>query len=395
MMQSAKVSSAKVTILGGGPVGLAAALSLGAMLGRDAVRIVEAGVLPEYSPADAPPDLRVYALSPATRRLLESLQVWSRLRTARIAPVTAMEVRGDRPEGVLDLGLREPLAWIVEHRELTSALASRVREEDIEVIEKARALGWTAPLEASGTSRLRLADRTLEQPLIIGADGAHSWLRSQAGLSTQSKDYDSLGVVANFQCRRPHLGVARQWFRGADVLAWLPLPGDRISIVWSVSRAEGERLTALPASALAAEVALAGGAPEDELECISTTAAFPLRRVLAPVSVAEGLMLIGDASHAIHPLAGQGVNLGFGDVACLGEVLRGRSRLQGLGSLALLRKVERSRREEVLAMAILTDRLKALFESRSDSLARLRNEGMGWINRQNAVKHAMMRAAMG
>jgi 2-polyprenylphenol 6-hydroxylase len=387
--------NAGVTILGGGPIGLAAGLSLLDVAGLGAVRVVESGSLAMPAAASNDFDVRVYALSPATRRLLESIGVWSLMRAARVTPVTAMEIHGDQPQGLLDLSAREPLAWIVEHRELMGALATRARERGLDVVEHATAERWIAPAGDGEASQLVLADRTLEQALIIGADGANSWLRAQAGLAAQLRDYESLGVVANFRCSRPHLGFARQWFRGTDVLAGLPLPGDHLSIVWSTSRSEGERLQKLEPAEFAAEVALAGGAEPGELELISSVAAFPLRRILAPVSVAQGLALIGDAAHAIHPLAGQGANLGFGDVVALCDVLRGRSALQSAGSRVLLRRMERARREDVLAMALLTDRLKALFELQSDGVARLRNEGMAWVNRRNAVKHAMMRAAMG
>lgn len=383
------------TVLGGGPVGLAAALALAQTEGSENVRLVEAGGLARRPPQDAATDIRVYALSPATRRLMESLQVWQALRQDRLTPVYRMEVHGDAPDGLLELGLREPLAWIVEHGELAGALAEAVRDRGIEVLENAQARRWTAPAADGQPSLLQLADREVEQAVIIGADGAQSWLRGQAGWTAQSKDYDALGVVANFGCRIAHRQVARQWFKGSGVLAWLPLPGDRISIVWSLPRVEAEALCARPIAEIAREVSLAGSGREDVLTAESRVAAFPLRRILAPVAADAGILLIGDAAHAIHPLAGQGVNLGFGDVACLQRSFLQRSALHAPGDRARLRAIERERREDVLALAVLTDRLQALYRSSSGTLGRLRNAGLAWVNRQDAVKHAIMRAAMG
>jgi ubiquinone biosynthesis UbiH/UbiF/VisC/COQ6 family hydroxylase len=220
-------------------------------------------------------------------------------------------------------------------------------------------------------------------------------LRAAAGLSVTHKSYNSVGLVASFACEYSHQGIARQWFRGDSVLAWLPLPGRAVSIVWSVASAEGKRLLALDASALCAEVAAAGSQALGAFSMLSTTAAFPLRQTLAPVSVAEGLVLLGDAAHAIHPLAGQGVNLGFGDVAALRATLAARGPLQHIGALPLLRRYERARREDVAAMAVLTDQLKALFERDARPLPQLRNAGMAWLNRQNELKHAIIRRAMG
>lgn len=386
---------ANVTLLGGGPVGLAAALALADIAN---IRVVEAGrAWPSTRLGEGTPfDIRIYALSPATRTLLTELEVWQRMDPARISRVNAMQVFGDAPPGELKLDARQPLAWIVEHQALLAALAEAVAERGIEIHQQARATAWMPPDPSDGLSTLELADGTrLRQQLIVGADGAQSWLRGAAGLPVAHKSYGSFGVVGNFGCTQPHLGVARQWFRGDSVLAWLPLPGDAISIVWSVSEAEGNRLIALKPEALAAEVELAGQAALGTLIPKSAAAAFPLRQILAPATVAEGLVLLGDAAHAIHPLAGQGVNLGFGDVTELRATLASRGPLQRIGSHVLLRRYERARREDVAAMALITDNLKALFEQDARPLPGLRNAGLAWVDRQRWLKHAIIRRAMG
>lgn len=383
-----------ITILGGGPIGLAAALALADIAN---IRVIEAAqAIPPRLSADASIDVRVYALSPATRALLTRLDVWRRIRTARIAPVSAMHIHGDAAPGELVLDDRQPLAWIVEHAELVAALAEAVRERGIEMMCGRQAAAWNGPADVGGASRLRLADGSeLVQDLIIGADGAQSWLRGAAGLAATEKSYASLGVVAHFTCAKPHQGVARQWFTGSSVLAWLPLPGHAISMVWSVAEAEGKRLLSLGRAELADTVAAAGQHALGGFAPLSPAAAFPLRQTLVPATVAPGLVLLGDAAHAIHPLAGQGANLGFGDVAALADVLTTRGPLQRAGALALLRRYERSRREDVAAMAVVTDQLKRLFEQSSQPLPSLRNAGLAWLDRQGWLKHAIIRRAAG
>ncbi len=382
-----------ITVMGAGPVGLAAALALHDIAN---IRVLEAGQKLAARPAGDGIDLRVYALSPASRTLLESLGVWARIRESRVTPIRAMHIHGDAAPGELVLDARRPLAWMVEHDELVAALVEAADDAGIPLASGQRATCWQVPAGPTCESQLSLADGSLlRQTLIIGADGAQSWLRQAAGLTTHHKAYDSLGVVANFSCEHPHQGIARQWFKGKSVLAWLPLPGQVFSIVWSVSDAEGRRLQALDKSALADAVGQAGGFALGSLRVTSDVAVFPLRRTLAPVSVSDGLVLLGDAAHAIHPLAGQGVNLGFGDVASLRDVLAARGPLMRIGSATLLRRFERSRREDIAAMALLTDRLKSLFESDDKPLPALRNAGMAWLDRRQWLKHAIIRRAMG
>jgi len=380
-----------IIIVGGGPVGLAAALALKPLAN---IRVLEAGRAVEAITSDAPFDHRVYALSPATRELLSRLGVWQRMPPERICAIEAMQIHGDKADSELDLDARQPLAWMVEHGALVGALWSAVREAGIAVRAGVKPANLTLPSGPEQATTLQLDDGTnLEADLVIGADGAHSWLRQAAGLAAHEKSYESVGVVANFSCEYSHQSIARQWFAGNHVLAWLPLPDRRISIVWSVASARGDELTGMDATTFAQTVQSAGRAALGQLELISPVAAFPLRQILAPESVTEGLALIGDASHAIHPLAGQGVNLGFGDVRVLRDTLAERGALMGVGSRALLRRFERARREQVAALALVTDQLKALYEQESALATRVRNDGLNGLNRLSLLKHAMMAAA--
>jgi 2-polyprenylphenol 6-hydroxylase len=381
-------TSPGIVIVGGGPVGLAFALACRPF---GEVSVVDA-LPPLRAPLSESFDHRVYALSPGSRALLEKLGVWNAMPQVRIAPVNSMKVWGDERTAPLDLDGGYPVAWIVEHASLMSALDARIREAGIRLL--APATPKSLDHDAEG-ARLELADGSvLEGELLIGADGGNSWVRHQVGLGAQAKSYDSAGVIANFACDRPHQGCARQWFAQEGVLAWLPLPGKRMSMVWSVSAERAETLRALDPAALAQTVLEAGDGSLGKLTLISPVACPPLRRVISEHCWAPGVALIGDAAHVIHPLAGQGVNLGFGDVEVLADMLKNRGPLLRPGDTALLRQYERSRREKVLALATLTDRLKTLFEQPGSGWSTLRNRGLGLVERQGWLKREIMRYAM-
>ncbi len=383
-----------VLVAGGGPVGLAFAIAASAL---NDVRVT----VIEKEPASPRPktgafDHRVYALSPASRRFLEAIGVWQHLEASRIAAVDAMQVWGDEG-GAMELRQGAPLAFILEHGALLYALQIRAQE----LAERIRRIGGAlTALDLTGvdvTARpvVTLDDgQQLAADLIIGADGAQSRVRACAGIAADHKDYQSTALVANFHCQRAHGHIARQWFKGEAVLAWLPLPQQQISLVWSLPAARAAEFAALSGDAFAAEVAAAGGGALGEFRLVSPVAGFPLRRQLAQRWTAPGLALLGDAAHTIHPLAGQGVNLGLGDAEALCGALRERGPLSAVGDLALLRKFERSRREPALAMAGATDRLQALFLQPSDAVKRLRNSGLATVDRLAFIKQLFMDYAM-
>jgi 2-polyprenylphenol 6-hydroxylase len=382
-----------VVIVGSGLVGSAFALAL--KESNLNLALVEAR-LPQSLPTDESWDSRVYAISPGNAAFLDVLDIWPALEQQRVAPVYAMQIFGDDNAASLDFnayqaGLPE-LAFILESRLLQDVLWQALqRQSNLKIICPAQcaALDWDA-----AQATLTLADgRALRAKLIVGADGAHSWVRAQAGIEANPRPYKQMGVVANFETELPHGNIARQWFREDGVLAWLPLSGKRISIVWSTWDEQAQALTALSAQELEAAVADAGKNVLGKLKLITPAAAFPLRLLRLEHLVKPRLALIGDAAHNVHPLAGQGVNLGFQDAQVLAQVLRERGPWD-CGAQSLLRRYERARKEDILAMQSVTDALQKLFNNTNPALGAVRNLGLRLTNSQPWLKNALVQQAL-
>jgi ubiquinone biosynthesis UbiH/UbiF/VisC/COQ6 family hydroxylase len=249
---------------------------------------------------------------------------------------------------------------------------------------------------AGNYRELAMADGSrLRADLLIGADGSRSNVREWAGISAETKDYESDGIVANFNCEFAHGDVARQWFTNDSVLAYLPLPQQQMSIVWSVSKTKSAALKAFSDDQFCSAVEDAGHHALGKLALASSIARFPLARVSAHHWVEPGLALMGDAAHAVHPLAGQGVNLGFADARTLFDVLRKRSKFSSIGDLPVLRRYERARRESTFALGEVTDKLRALYMSDAKTAGWVRNEGLTLLNRLPQAKAALIDYAIG
>ena len=382
---------ADIVVVGGGPVGLSFALAAAGEADVN-VTVIDRESVPAIPPAGEF-DHRVYALSPASKGFLQSLGVWAKIDGARVAAVDAMEVFGD-DDGAIHFRQAASLACIVEHGALMRALHMAA---DATAANLSRRQGAAlASLDRVGSQLRAHLDNgdSIAADLLVGADGARSRVRENAGIGVDNKDYESDALVANFHCEQPHRHIARQWFLADSVLAWLPMPQGQISLVWSVERKRADALSALDPDAFAAAVAVAGGQVLGRLTMASPLARFPLRRQIADHWSQHSLVLIGDAAHAIHPLAGQGVNLGFGDAETLATTLRDRSRLSAVGDPALLRRYERARREQVFAMGEATDRLRSLYLQASPAIRKLRNAGLSTVDRLPFLKRAFMAYAM-
>lgn len=386
-----------VVIIGGGLVGasLAAALKNSGL----ALALVEAGSAPaieDDSGSTENWDSRIYAISPGSRTFLEQSGAWQRLDPRRVAPVEEMRVFGDSDAelkfSAYQMGVPE-LACIVENRHLQAALWQGLQSQDnLDFIHPARCAALALGEDAA---RLTLEDgREFGAKLIVGADGRDSWVRNQAGISAAPVDYQHHGVVANFSCELPHRGIAHQWFAPDGILALLPLPGNRLSMVWSVTPEKSAELTSLTDEALCAQVAAASQHTLGKLQILTPAAAFPLRLLVLPHISAKRVALIGDAAHNMHPLAGQGVNTGFRDARQLAELLIDRGGCMDCGDAQLLRRYDRKRREDIYSMQSTTYGLKKLFCNDDPLLRTLRNLGLNATNHLIPLKKLLMQHAL-
>jgi len=340
-------------------------------------------------------DSRVYSLTPASTEFLDEIGVWARLDAGRISPVYDMRVFGDDGRSRLHFSAYESgvpqLAATVESNRLQHALwQSLDRQRNLSLLvpeapAQLRLSGGGVEIDLEG-------GRSLRARLAVAADGADSWLRRAAEIPVRGKNYGQQGVVANFACERKHRNTAYQWFRRDGVLAYLPLPQERISIVWSTSDALARELLELPPRELCRRVAEAGGGILGSLQLLTPAAAFPLMRMNAERLAGDRLALVGDAAHVVHPLAGQGINLGFGDARALAGLLRDAP---DPGDRLLLRRFERVRAEDILAMRVVTDGLHTLFNAHTPAIAWVRNLGLNLTDSLPVIKTLLARRAMG
>lgn len=383
-----------IAIVGGGLVGgsLACALAGGGLR----IALVEPRTV-ATAPRDGF-DARVYALSRSSREFLEASGIWPHVRAERVAPVRGMFVHGDDGKARLEFdayrnGVPE-LAAIVEEGNLQGAVAACLAgRDDVQVLG---GVGCERVEWSAGAATLSLSNgNALQARLVVAADGADSKTRAAAGIAVRLHEYGQQGVVANFSVSRPHGGVARQWFFDDGVLALLPLPGNQVSMVWSTSDANAARLLALGGDAIAETVAQACAHGLGEMRAAGAVKAFALRRLRADALIGPRLALVGDAAHNVHPLAGQGLNLGFADAEVLADVLRHRGEETDCGARALLRRYERARKEDMLAMEYVTDGLHALFGSRLPGVPALRNAGLALTDRFLPLKRFLVKRALG
>lgn len=379
-----------IVIVGGGLAGLAFACAL--KESRLKIALVESR--PPARPEGW--DSRIYAISPANAAFLAQIGVWKHLDPERMTPVSAMDVRGDAHSrlefSAYQSGVAE-LAWILESSQMARELWENVkRQANVELHCPAS----PKDLEFRADATLLHLDNgaSLSARLLVGADGRESWVRQQAGLAAQITPYGEKGVVANFNCEKPHGGTAYQWFGKDGVLAYLPLPGNRMSMVWSAPDARADQLTALSPEELCAEVAAAGDQVLGKLELLTPASAFPLQLMRVPEPIAPRLALIGDAAHGIHPLSGHGINLGYGDAKSLAEIVGAAPPWQDIGDMRLLARHRRARKEEVLLLQTATDGLRRLFREDLPGLKPLRNLGLNLVDRLTPVKSALVRYAL-
>jgi len=385
-----------LAIVGGGMVGAALACA-GADRGLS-IALID-GQPPQRTWPDGQMDLRVSALSRASQRLLQRVGVWPRISELGVSPYREMrvwdavggaEIHFDSAE------LGEPdLGHIVENRVTRLALWERLEAADgVQLLCPAS----LAQLETEGTQALlRLADeRRLTADLVVGADGRASFVREALGIGVDALDYAQRGIVANIEVAHWHRETAWQRFLPTGPLAFLPLADGRCSIVWSADEERAEYLMGLDDAAFIGELEVAFAKRLGPILGAGPRAAFPLQRQHAREYVRPRVALVGDAAHSIHPLAGQGVNLGFLDVAALVDALdHARERRRSLGSLQTLRRYERARRGDNAAMVAAMDGFKRVFGNRNPLLVGARNLGLSAAEHLRGIKALFIKQALG
>jgi 2-octaprenyl-6-methoxyphenol hydroxylase len=392
------MSAQRSIVIGGGAfAGLALALALRQGLGADVAVIVADPALASRPSRDP----RATAIVAACRRLFETLGVWGEVAdTAQ--PILDMVITDSKLEdatrpvfltfaGNVEPG--EPFAHMVENRFLIDALARHAEANGVELRATAVASYESHPDAVD----VRLADgSTIKACLLVAADGARSRLRERAGIATHGWDYDQSGIVVTVGHERDHHGRAEEHFLPSGPFAILPLSGKRSSLVWTESRSEAQRLVTSSEEDFHAELERRFGLHLGELKALDKPRAFPLSYFVARSFIGERLALVGDAAHVIHPIAGQGLNMGLKDVAALAEVVVDAARLGiDFGQSDVLERYQRWRRFDTMAMGLATNSLNMLFSNRSTLLRAVRDIGLGLVDRTPPLKEMFIRQAAG
>jgi 2-octaprenyl-6-methoxyphenol hydroxylase len=386
-----------IVIGGGAFAGLALALALRQGLGAD-IPIIVADPALATRPSRDP---RATAIVAACRRLFEAIGVWDRVAD-QAQPITDMVVTDSKLEDATrpvfltfagDVEPGEAFAHMVENRHLIDALVERAQAEGIDL----RATTVAGFEQRGRCVDVMLGDgNTIEASLLVAADGARSRLRERAGIATHGWDYDQSGIVVTVGHERDHQGRAEEHFLPAGPFAILPLKGARSSLVWTEDRAEAARIIALSEDEFHTELEQRFGLHLGEIKALDKPRAFPLGYFVARSFIGERLALVGDAAHVIHPIAGQGLNMGLKDIAALAEVIVDAARLGiDLGQADVLERYQRWRRFDTMAMGFATNSLNLLFSNKSTLLRSVRDIGLGLVDRMPPLKSAFIRQAAG
>ncbi|WP_417579083.1 FAD-dependent monooxygenase [Pelagibacterium sp.] len=395
MAQTGQVQSFDVLIVGGGPVGLSLGIALAKYIPGMRVGLLDRRKL------TVPKDSRASAIAAGVRHVFEAIGVWDDMAEAA-NPIAEMKITdsgsGDisRPVFLNFSDPRrqgEPFAHMVPN---TASAASLIAAglAHMTVLEPGAVSGFSA---GPAGGRVELEDgRAISAALVVAADGGKSMLRGLAGIKTFSHDYRQSGLVTTISHAQPHNDIAYEHFRPAGPFASLPLRGHRSSLVWAETPQTAQALLAMAPQDLALRIEAAMGSTLGAVEVVETVQSFPLSLVLARRLAAPRLALIGDAAHVIHPLAGQGLNLGLRDVAVLAETLVDAVRLgEDLGSITVLERYERRRRADTASMALATDGLNRLFSNDADPVRAVRDFGLSLVDRIDPLKDVIMNKAAG
>jgi len=384
-----------VVIVGGGPVGLCLALALSRFMAGSKIALLD------RRPFSVPRDARASALAAGVKRVLDTLGLWNVIK-ADAAPILSMKItdsgKGDisRPQFLQfdgDVAPGEPFAHMVPNTSLVAALMAALGDK----VDFLSPVEITAFQAAPGFGRVNLADgRSLIAEIVVAADGANSSLRQMAGIGVVTHDYKQAGTVTTISHALDHQGTAYEHFRPAGPFASLPLNGKRSSLVWTERLADAARYKAMDPAALAEIIEGVMGSTLGSVTIEESVQTFPLKMQIARDFIAPRLALVGDAAHVVHPIAGQGLNLGLKDVAALAEVIIDAMRL-GLdhGSDDVLKRYQRWRRLDTSLMAMVTDQMNMLFSNDLAPIRAVRDFGLGLVDRMPPVKSALIAQAAG
>ena len=390
-----KLIEADIAIVGAGLVGLSAAVAC-AKQGKKVV-IVDSKKLNTKLKKVQPKktwDARVYALTNNTVAWLQTVGVMADVDASRVNAINTMHL-WDVQENKLALHDSDAnlasLGMIIENQNLLHALWQQVDALGVTVVTDSAC----AYLENTNEyALLGLADgQSIKAKLVVAADGVDSWVRKHANIAVKQKDFNQTAIVANFKVEKPHQNIARQWFAPHETLALLPLPQQMVSMVWALSTERATELLTLTNEALAAEVETRSKADLGSLSTVGKELSFRLMQQTAIELIAERIILVGDAAHHIHPMAGQGMNLGLRDVRQLHEMLTNTHALQDIGETTFLRQYERARRADIATMNTLTSGLDALFANESSMAKNIAGWGLKQLNRQSTLKKLLIQQA--
>jgi len=386
-----------VAIVGGGLVGLTLACALAK--NRFHVAVIDTRE-PDLNFDNSHYDGRVSAISRASHHIFEHLNLWDAIKAERVSPYQRMQVWDQNGAGDIVFDARcmgeSELGHIIENRVMLKALLTKVKHNDF--------IDYLCPQTCTrfhvdeDKAELTLQDgRNIHAKCIVGADGARSWLRDAAQFSVDEKSYDHEAIVTTIKTEKPHKKSAYQRFLTSGPLALLPLDDEyRCSIVWSTLPEEAKRLTDVDENVFLEELSHASDAVLGKVVACDKRFRFPLIRRHVKEPVQNRVVLIGDAAHSIHPLAGQGVNLGFLDAACLAQVLsKANEKQQDIGSLRVLKRFARWRKGENALMVASMGAFKELFMNDDPMVTTLRNAGLNITNKLPGVKQLFMKKAMG